>query len=197
MRNYDATLKLLFRALACVAMREITGETIEHWHNVELPNPQNLRVDLLGETADRTLVHIELQSENDDAMPVRMAEYGIAIHKLFGRFPRQLCIYVGRARLRMRDTWSEPTLWYRYELVDIRKLDSEPLLESPHVGDNLIAILTRLRDHKSAVRRIVSRLARLPDRARESALDQLLTLAGLAKIGRVRRAGEAKHAGIH
>src|SRR5262249_60731858 len=111
-------------------------------------------------------------------------------------FARHLCICVGRARLRMRDTWSEPTLWYRYELVDIRKLDSEPLLESPHVGDNLIAILTRLRDHKSAVRRIVSRLARLPDRARESALDQLLTLAGLAKSGRVRGAGEAKNAGI-
>src|SRR5262249_11870278 len=43
--------------------------------------------------------------------------------------------------------------------------------------------LTRLRDYKSAVRRIVSKLARLPDRARESALDQLLTLAGLRRLG--------------
>jgi hypothetical protein len=162
MQNYDATLKLLFRALARVAMREITGATIQHWHDVELPNPQNLRVDLLGETADRTLVHIELQSAHDDGIPMRMAEYGIAIHKLFGRFPRQLCLYLGRPRMRMRRQWREATLSYEYELLDIRELDGEPLLESPHVGDNLIAILARLRDHRDAVRRILSRIEALP-----------------------------------
>jgi hypothetical protein len=38
-----------------------------------LPTVRNLRLDLLGETADGGLAHVELQSGNDAAMPLRMA----------------------------------------------------------------------------------------------------------------------------
>lgn len=75
MQEYDATLKLLLRGSAKVTMREVTGGAIENWLDVELPKVQNLRVDLLGETGDASLVHLELQSTNDAMMPLRMAEY--------------------------------------------------------------------------------------------------------------------------
>jgi hypothetical protein len=57
-------------------------------------------------------------------------------------------------------------------------LDGERLLESEEVGDNVIAILARLRDHKDVVRRIVERIAGLMPVEREAALGQLI-LAGL------------------
>jgi len=59
---------------------------------VELPEIRDLRVDLLGETAENGLVHIELQSANDSDMALRMAEYSIAIRRRFGRNPAQLIL---------------------------------------------------------------------------------------------------------
>ena len=70
-------LKLLLRGSAQLTIRELTGASVETWIDVELPKIQNLRVDLLGETAEGGLVHLELQSSNDSAMALRMAEYSL------------------------------------------------------------------------------------------------------------------------
>jgi len=64
-------------------------------------------------------------------------------------------------------------------LIDIRTLDGERLRESEEVGDNVIAILARLRDDKEAVHRIVERIASLAIAERETVLAQLMILAGL------------------
>ena len=58
------------------------------WHNAELPKVEQIRVDLLGETADGELIHIELQSTNDPLTALRMMEYSLRVYRLFGRFPR-------------------------------------------------------------------------------------------------------------
>src|SRR5262249_51751779 len=72
--------------------------------------------------------------------------------------------------------------WFRYRSVDIRDLDGDRLLGSDEVGDVLIAILARLRDHKEAVRRILSRIAGLESGGRQQSLSQLLVLAGLRRL---------------
>ena len=144
MQEYDVALKLLLRGSAKLTMRELTGSTVETWLDIEMSKVQNPRVDLLGETAEKGLVHLELQSGNDATMPL--------------------------------------DVWFRYRVFDIRELDGERLLESEDVGDNVIAILTRLRDHKDAVRRIVERIAGLMPAERATALGQLLILAGLRHL---------------
>jgi hypothetical protein len=78
-----------------------------------------------------------------------------------------------------------PDVMFRYGLVDMRSLDGERLLESPDIGDNVIAILAGLQDYRDAVRRIVTRTARLPEAARERALRLLLTISGLRKLEEV------------
>ncbi len=182
MPDYDGTLKLLLRKSAQVAVRHITGSPIQRWLDVELPDPRSLRLDLLGETSDRCLVHLELQSSNDPAMAFRMAEYALGIYRLFERFPQQFCLYVGEPPLRMPDTLRGPGFAVEYTLIDVRSLDGNDLLESPDIGDNLIAILTRLRDHKDAIRQIVVKVMGLAEGAREEALVQLYTLAGLRRM---------------
>ena len=122
---------------------------IKNWLDDELPSPRMLRVDLLGETADRILVHLELQARNDPDMALRMAEYALAIYRLHGRFPHQFCLYVGEAPMRMPNELHGPGFDTKYTLIDAHQLDGNELLESPEIGDNLIAILGRLRDHKS------------------------------------------------
>jgi len=56
---------MLLRGSAETALRALTGVSVERWLDIELPKIQNPRVDLLGESADGALVHLELQSSND------------------------------------------------------------------------------------------------------------------------------------
>src|ERR1700678_2224196 len=182
MQKYDVTLKLLLQGAARITMLELTGGTVEKWLNVELPKVQNPRADLLGETADGSLVHVELQSGNETTMPLRMAEYCLGVLRLFGKFPRQVVLYVGEAPLGMDSELRGPDVSFRYRMIDIRTLDGDRLLESEETGDNVIAILARLRDHKEAVRKIVGKIAALAAAEREAAFSQLLILAGLRRL---------------
>lgn len=185
MQEYDAALKLLLQSSATVAMRELTGTTVERWLDVELPNVQNPRVDLLGETAGGELIHVELQSTNDSTMPLRMMEYCVRIYRLLDRFPRQVLVYVGEAPLRMASGLEGPDLVFRYRALDIRELDAAPLLASEQVGDNILAVLAKLPDQKEGVRRILRRIAALEGDRRATAMAELMILAGLRKLAGV------------
>lgn len=186
MHEYDISLKLLLRGSGAGALREVTGGiAIEKWLDVEMPEMQNTRVDLLGETAAGDLVHIELQSTNDPTMPIRMLEYYVRVYRLFKKFPLQILLYVGDAPLRMAAELTGPDLSFRYKAIDIKDLDGERLLASDQVGDNVIAILTRLRDRNEAVWKILLRVADQPPAIRETALAQLFRLAGLRRLEEV------------
>ncbi|MES1261673.1 MAG: hypothetical protein ABUS49_08055, partial [Acidobacteriota bacterium] len=96
MQDCDVTLKTLLSDCAETLLQQI-GVTVPvaKWHNVELPKVQNRRVDLLAELTSGELLHIELQSAGAPDMPLRMLEYGVGIWRRYGRFPRQLVLYVG------------------------------------------------------------------------------------------------------
>jgi predicted transposase YdaD len=179
MHEYDTTLKLLLQGRAEQSLRQLTGVAIARWLNVELPEIGNRRVDLLGETADGGLIHIELQSQNDGAMPLRMAEYCLRIYRRLQKLPRQIVLYVGREPLGMAVELVGPQQSFRYDLIDIRELDGETLAASDRVGDNVIAILTRLGNHARTVQEIVRKVSELEDDQREFYLQALLELAGL------------------
>ncbi|MDQ2899173.1 MAG: DUF4351 domain-containing protein [Acidobacteriota bacterium] len=185
MREYDATLKMLLRGSAARTLRDLTGVSVAKWLDIELPKVHTLLLDLLGQTADESLIHLELQSRNDPEMPLRMAEYALGVYRLFGKFPRQIVLYVGESPLRMVPQLEGPEVLFRYEVVDIRDLDGERLLASERVGDNVIAILTRLRDREGAIHEIVRKISELEGSERELALRQLVTLGGLRRLEEV------------
>src|ERR1700733_1230492 len=101
MQKYDVTLKLLLQGSARLTMLALTSGAVKQWLNVELPKVQNPRADLLGETSDGSLVHVEMQSGNEPTMALRRAKYCLGIVRLFGKFPRQVVLYVGEAPLGM------------------------------------------------------------------------------------------------
>jgi hypothetical protein len=177
MQEYDVALKLLLKGSATLTVRELTGTTVVKWLDVELP-----KVDLLGQSVDGQLIHIELQSGNDPAMPFRMMEYCLGVQRLFGQFPRQILLYVGEAPMSMRSELRGPGLSFQYGLIDIRTLNGDRLLESEQLGDNVIAILARLRDDNGAVHRIMERIAGLAMAERETALAQLMILGELRHL---------------
>ncbi|MGD1073001.1 MAG: DUF4351 domain-containing protein [Bryobacteraceae bacterium] len=183
MHEYDTTLKSILTKLAGSVIVELTGFRVERWHNAELPSVRHRRADMLGETSQGRLVHIELQSTNQARMAVRMLEYCLAIHRKFDRFPEQVVRYVGNAPMRMKSRLAAPRLSFDYRLVDIRDLDSEPLLASDFPEDNVIGILMRLGNEREAVRRILARIAASKPAERAHALAELTILAGLRELG--------------
>lgn len=190
MQEYDAALKLLLQASASSIVRQATGLHITRWLNVELPRTHMQRADLLGITAEGHLIHIELQSSNDGQMALRMAEYALAIYRQFGKFPKQIVLYVGKPRLRMSAFLSgpdpaQPDFAFRYTLLDIRDLDSASLLTSPQIEDNVLAILTRLQDQAAAIRHILQRIATLDESERRALFAQLLIISGLRQLEQV------------
>lgn len=193
MHEYDTALKLLLQASTDSLIRQVTGGLkVVRWLNAEMPRVQTGRADLLGLTAEGVLLHFELQSTNDRDMALRMIEYALLIYRLFRRFPKQIVLYVGDSPLRMDDSWNEADLAFHYTLVDVRDLDSEALLASPHIEDNLLAILTRLRDQTGTVRQILRRIADLEEPERRSAFAQFLIISGLRRLAPVVKEEAAK-----
>ena len=188
MQGYDATLKLLLRSSSTSAFQQIfRGAEVREWINAEFPQVRTPRADLLGATATGGLIHVELQSENKRDMAVRMAEYALAIYQEHQQFPEQVVLYVGEAAMRMDAKLGgaesgSPNFSFRFRLFDVRDLDGEALLESAAIEDNLLAVLTRLKNQKAVVRDILDKIAHLPDSERRRALTQFLIISGLRRL---------------
>jgi predicted transposase YdaD len=99
-QTFDVTFKLLFRRSQGVFTRMLFGEVTE-WPNVEQPTVRNQRPDLLARSADGTLRHVEIQASNDPTIPLRMLDYYVGFHRLFGEHVQQTLLYVGRDPIRI------------------------------------------------------------------------------------------------
>lgn len=183
MHEYDTALKRILMRPGSALLAALTGCDRLRWLNVELPKVRNLRVDMLGEKPDGELVQIEFQSGNEKGLPFRMGEYLFGIGRMYRRLPRQIVLYVGEGRLRMKHSIEGPDCSFRFHLTDIRDFDGERLLASPNVGDNIIAILTPPGSNRKAVLRTLGRIAKAPVAARDYLLAELFIVAGLRKLG--------------
>ncbi len=154
-----------------------------HWLNVEFPEVKQLRMDMLGTTEDgQRWVDFELMSTNDPTMPIRMAEYALVSLRRHGVFPEQYVLYVGSEKLRMKAELASPNFQFRYKLIDIRDVDETWLLDSPFDSDNILAILTKNKNRRETIRKILGKIATLEEAKQRDSLQKLLILAGLRKL---------------
>ncbi|MGH9608176.1 MAG: Rpn family recombination-promoting nuclease/putative transposase [Bryobacteraceae bacterium] len=188
MYEYDAALKLLLQASSGSVLRQAVGHVeVTHWLDAEFKQVQIRHADLLGATAGGQLVHIELQSTNDEDMPLRMIEYAIGIYRQFRQLPIQIVLYVGEAPLRMAAALHgpdpvDPDFAFRFTLTDFRDLDGKALLNSDRIEDNVLAILARLQSRIEAVRHILERITVLNEPARSAILARFLVISGLRRL---------------
>jgi predicted transposase YdaD len=193
LHEYDTVLKSLLAGSPNSLFHLITGANRGRWLNVELPKVTQPRVDLLFElAATRELILLELQSQNDRFLPMRMAEYSLFIWQKYKRFPKMYVLYVGSRRLRMPAELDTPYLSCRYTVIDIRQWNAETLLQSDHPADAVLSILGRYANRLETVRRILRRIAKMKGTARKTAFSKLMILAGVRKLADVVEQ-EAKH----
>jgi hypothetical protein len=88
------------------------------------------------------ILHIEIQNDNDTAMPWRMLRYRTEIgqnnpaHDI-----RQSLIYIGKAQLTMPTGIQQTGLDYRYNVIDMHKVDCQHLLTQDKPEALVLAIL--------------------------------------------------------
>lgn len=179
MGKYDTALKSLIASGGGELFRQLGIGPIRRWLNVELPMVRNPRVDLLGEADDGEVKHLELQRENDAAMPLRMAEYAIAIFRREKRYPRQFVLYVGEAPMGMANRLDELGMSFWYTMMDVRDLDGDTLSGSPEVSDKILALLAGTSNPPEVIRSIVRKLPTMSSREQESAWSSLLITSKL------------------
>jgi predicted transposase YdaD len=181
-QRYDTTLKTLFQAPPQQLLRLLVGGQAREMLTVEYPAVRMRRPDLVVRLTDGRLYHLELQSDNDAAMPWRMLEYYGLLYQRYGQQPLQHVLYVGERPMTLVAQIDHATLLFEYEAIDIRTLDGQPLLHSTVLEDNILALLCREGATRATVQYILARIANLSGTAQTEALTTLLILAGLRHL---------------
>jgi hypothetical protein len=182
-RDFDTTIKLLIQSSAHELLRQIgVKEPVTQWLNVELSRVKNWRADLAGRTVSGAMVHIELQSDNDPEMPLRMAEYALGILRRYKQYPQQLVLFVGNGKLTMKPVLEAPGMSYHYDQLDIRQLDGGKLIASGQISDNLLGVLAKLDDATQGIRKVLRKIAKLGVGKRNAALSLLFAAAEIRSL---------------
>ncbi len=179
-QTFDVTFKYLFRRSQGVLSRMLFGEVVE-WPNVELPDVRNPRADLLARTADGCLRQVELQFNNDSAMPFRMLDYYVGIRRLRRETLHQTVLYAGRAPLSMPSFYVSLTTRHEYTILNLREMDGEELLASDDWTDNEWALLTKS-DPERVFRVVSNKLRTLSDDEQQKAASTFVILGGILGI---------------
>ena len=177
-QHFDVSLKLMFRRSDGIVTRTVFGGPVVEWLNVELPEVRNPRVDLLARDGAGRLHHLELESTNDGAMPRRLAEYHLGLHRALNEDVEMNVLYVGKEPLRNVGEFRTRSMEFRFRLIDMSELDGLPLIESEDLGDNMLALLTRC-DRELVLRTVETTIGLLPHGLREESARLFMILSGL------------------
>ncbi len=177
--DYDAVINDLFERDhpslldGLLAGRRITGSL-----NLELKVMLKRFPDLLLLLDDGTILHIEFQTGNHRKMPHRAGIYALMIsYKHDCRRIEQAVIYLGAAKMNMRDTLDTGGVQVRYRLISAGDLDADALLATGRPADAVLALLAR--NGVDRLGEIVSRAKRLTGERRQRLLAQLAVISGL------------------
>ncbi|MFZ1235357.1 MAG: hypothetical protein WAQ53_19005 [Thiofilum sp.] len=116
------------------------------------------------ETQQTFILHIEIQNQNDNTMPLRMLRYFTDIQLANPHEPvHQHLIYIGKDALTMPHSFQAPAFTYQYGLLDMHTVDCSILLTQDTPDALVLAILCDFkgRPTQEMVNYIVRRLREL------------------------------------
>ncbi|MCX7734929.1 MAG: Rpn family recombination-promoting nuclease/putative transposase, partial [bacterium] len=164
--KYDAEIKRTFEKVALGVLRILGYEVVEI-----KPIPQEMQIgrlvaDFLAivKLKDGTefILHIEFQTKNDPDMPKRMLGYFYVIISKHNLPVKQIVIYLGKEELSMSNRIEMradgTSIVYEYEIIDLKKVDSEKFLESNIPDVYLLGILGKAQNISEIIKKIITRL---------------------------------------
>ncbi len=193
MSSKDITLKDIFEEVPHRLSKILSPAPIKELLPTNFPSTE-LRVDFLARLEDESILHMEFQSFNDTNMPWRMLRYYTAIAEKYKTYNiKQLLVYVGNEKLRMKSSLKLKNLVFRYEILDIRQIDCRVLLESPDPMDRLLACLCKVEDEAYLIEKLIKTMEGMNEEERKDYLLKALTLTELRPNLRIRLTEELKH----
>ncbi len=193
MPSKDIALKDIFEEIPHRLSKILAPAPIKELLPTNFPSTE-LRVDFLARLEDESILHIEFQSFNDPNMPFRMLRYYLAIWERYPNSPiKQLLVYVGNRKLRMKSRLRLRNLSFSYEILDIRQIDCKVLLESPDPMDRLLACLCKVEDEAYLIEKLIKTMEGMDEEERKDYLLKALTLTELRPNLRIRLTEEVKH----
>ncbi len=193
MSSKDIALKDIFEEIPHRLSKILAPAPIKELLPTNFPSTE-LRVDFLARLEDESILHIEFQSFNDPNMPFRMLRYYIAILERYPSSPiKQLLVYVGNRKLRMKSRLRLGNLSFSYEMIDIRQIDCKVLLESPDPMDRLLACLCKVEDEVYLIEKLIKTMEGMNEEERKDYLLKALTLTELRPNLRIRLTEEVRH----
>ncbi len=192
MPSKDIALKDIFEEVPHRLSKILAPAPIKELLPTNFPSTE-LRVDFLARLEDDSILHIEFQSFNDPNMPFRMLRYYLAILERYPSSPiKQLLVYVGNRKLRMKSRLRIRNLTFSYEILDIRQIDCKLLLESPDPMDRLLACLCKVEDEVYLIEKLIKTMEGMNDEERKDYLLKALTLTELRPNLRIKLTEEVK-----
>ena len=110
------------------------------------------------------ILHVEIQNDNDPQMALRMMRYYTDIQLVYpGEAIRQYLIYIGKPALTMVEEHRAADFGYRYNILDMHRVDCNLLLEKDTPDALVLAILCDFKEKpvQDVVNFIVKRLYEL------------------------------------
>ncbi len=192
MPSKDITLKDIFEEVPHRLSKILSPAPIKELLPTSLPSTE-LRVDFLAKLEDESILHMEFQSFNDTNMPWRMLRYYTAIAEKYQTHNiKQLVVYVGNEKLRMKPSLKIKNLVFKYEILDIRQIDCRVLLESPDPMDRLLACLCKVEDEVYLIEKLIKTMEGMNEEERKDYLLKALTLTELRPNLRIKLTEEVK-----
>ncbi len=105
---------------------------------------------------------------------------------------KQLLVYVGNKKLRMKSRLRIRNLSFSYEILDIRQIDCRVLLESPDPMDRLLACLCKVEDEVYLIEKLIKTMEGMNEEERKDYLLKALTLTELRPNLRIKLTEEVK-----
>ncbi len=193
MSSKDIALRDIFEEVPHRLSKILSPVPIKELLPTSLPSTE-LRVDFLAKLEDESILHMEFQSFNDTNMPWRMLRYYTAIVEKYKAYNiKQLVVYVGNEKLRMKSSLKIKNLVFKYEILDIRQIDCKVLLESPDPMDKLLACLCKVEDEAYLIEKLIKTMEGMNEEERKDYLLKALTLTELRPNLRIRLTEEVKH----
>lgn len=181
-QRYDVSLKALFlREGDGIIRRRLFGGRVTEHLSTEQPQVLNNRADMVVRTEDGSLHHVEFQVANEVGFGLRMFAYYAYLLCAYDQHVVQTVLYLGQEPLRLDTGYSTPSMNFRFEIINLRELEAEPLLASDDWADIALALLAK-GDRERALAVAVARLRQMQREERAWASGTLLLLSGILKI---------------
>lgn len=179
---FDAICKYLVETFSADFAQWLLGEAVSFTQisPAELLL-EPIRADALLLLSERRLLHLEFQTRPDPAIPFRLLDYWVRLHRrLPKREIRQVVLYLlpSRSPLVYQTTFEQAATRHAFEVIRLWEQPTEAFLTSP--GLLPFAVLSRTNSQAAALRQVAEKIDEIADRDTQSNLAvSAAILAGL------------------